>query len=204
MTGTEVHSMPIPEVVRLVQAGEQAGMAALYAFLSRGAQPYLRRRLDLQDVPDALHDVFVEVVAAIQQKQLRDATRVMGFARTVARRKVALYLGMVIRTRRHHVDLASVAAWSSHPSPERTAISRQQQDLIAQNLVHLSGHERDVLTRFYIQEQSAVQIRAEMNLTETQFRLLKWRSKARLEQLSRKSVAAKPPVRQGPLARVSV
>ena len=35
-----------------------------------------------------------------------------------------------------------------------------------------------------------MQIRSEMDLTHTQYRLLKWRSKAHFEQLSRKQFAS--------------
>jgi hypothetical protein len=44
---------------------------------------------------------------------------------------------------------------------------------------------------FYLQEQTEMQIRLEMDLTHTQYRLLKWRSKARFEQLSRKQLASR-------------
>jgi hypothetical protein len=36
-----------------------------------------------------------------------------------------------------------------------------------------------------------MQIRSEMDLTPTQYRLLKWRSKARFEQMSRKQLASR-------------
>jgi hypothetical protein len=42
-----------------------------------------------------------------------------------------------------------------------------------------------------LQEQTEMQIRSEMDLTHTQYRLLKWRSKARFEQLSRKQLATR-------------
>ena len=203
MSSLEVLPLPFAQVVERVQAGDREGMAALYSFLIQGARPHLTRRMSPQEVSDALHDVFLEVVSAIQRNQLRDAERLMAFARTVARRKAALYVGIVVRARREQVDLSGVYDRSAHPCPERTAISHQQQDIVARHLAHLSPREREILTRFYLYEQSQTQICEEMGLTETQFRLVKWRSKARLERLSRKSVAGKPPMRQLSLVRAS-
>ena len=55
------------------------------------------------------------------------------------------------------------------------------------NLLALRPKEREVLTRFYLQEQSPEKIQQEMNLTTTQFRLLKSRSKQKLEQITTNS-----------------
>jgi len=50
----------------------------------------------------------------------------------------------------------------------------------------LKDHEREILRRFYLEEQTQEQICAEMGLTETQFRLLKSRAKARFGELGRR------------------
>ena len=186
MSGAEDTVMPYPEVVRLVQAGGDEGMTALYGFLSRSVRPHLLRRMSVQDATDALHDIFLEVVRAIQRDQLRDAKCPMGFARTVARRRVALYLGILIRTRRDQAEFAEVLHLCATPGPERELIYRQQREVVGKALIQLSSRERDVLIRYYFEEQDQEQICSEMGLTETQFRLLKWRSKARFAELSRK------------------
>ncbi len=175
------------EAVRLVQAGDSAGMAALYDFLSRGLRSYLARQLAPQDMQDKLHDVYLEVVRAIQKDQLRDPQRLIAFARTVARRKVAVYIDTAARGRRDEAGFESVFHLpSALRTPEGELIARQHNEVVGKTLVRLSGRERDILTRFYLQEQDQAQICAEMGLTDTQFRLLKWRSKARFAQLSRK------------------
>ena len=56
---------------------------------------------------------------------------------------------------------------------------------------HLSEREREILSRFYMQEQTQQQICLEMGLTHTQYRLLKWRSKAHFEELSRKQICSR-------------
>ncbi len=167
-------------------------MADLYAFISRGMRPYLARQLEPQDFQDSVHEIYVDVIQAIQQGQLREPERLMGFVRTVARRKVALYIDTAARNRRKHVESGSLYSLPSpQQNPERAMISRQQADLVEWILAHMTGREADILRRFYLHEESPARIRLEMGLTDTQFRLLKWRSKAHFEQLSRRKLVAR-------------
>jgi DNA-directed RNA polymerase specialized sigma subunit len=71
-------------------------------------------------------------------------------------------------------------------NPEQTAI-QQQHEQIAKRVLHsISKRDREILTRFYLLEQSQEQICEQMNLTETQFRLLKSRAKARFGELGKR------------------
>ncbi len=193
MVSSEDNSIPFAELVRRIHLGDSQAMAALYEFISRGMRPYLSRQLEPQDFQDKLHDVFLEVVRALHLGQLRDPERLMGFVRTVARRKVAVYIDAATRNRRDHVEIATLFTLaSSRPTPEREAIFQQQREMVNQTLVQMSGRECEILSRFYIQDQRRIQICAEMGLTGTQFRLLKCRSKARFVQLSRQSLVERP------------
>jgi DNA-directed RNA polymerase specialized sigma24 family protein len=58
-------------------------------------------------------------------------------------------------------------------------------DLAMRVLNSLPWREREVLTRFYLKEQSPRQICRDMNFTETQFRLIKSRAKGRFTELGR-------------------
>jgi len=180
------------DLVRGVQRGDAAGMAELYEYISTGLRPYLARQLRSQDFHDKVHSIFVDVVVAIQRGQLREPHRLMGFARTIARRKVSGYIDDAASNRRNQVEIGS-AFWLASPrdTPETAMISREQQDLVRWTLAHLSEREGEILSRFYMQEQSQQQICSEMGLTHTQYRLLKWRSKARFEQVSRREMATR-------------
>ena len=57
----------------------------------------------------------------------------------------------------------------------------------------LSSRDREILTRFYLQEESQEQICREMKLTDTQFRLLKSRAKARFGEMGRRKLEGKTP-----------
>ena len=71
-------------------------------------------------------------------------------------------------------------------NPEESVISEQRTALMREALSCIPPRDREILTRFYIHEQPQEQICSEMNLSETQFRLLKSRAKTRFGELGRR------------------
>lgn len=76
----------------------------------------------------------------------------------------------------------------SRENPERSVIEQQQAEIVERVLRSVSARDREILTRFYLRGQSQEQICSAMNLTETQFRLLKSRAKARFGELGKKKL----------------
>ena len=74
-------------------------------------------------------------------------------------------------------------------TPEEAAIPRQHVQMAEEVLKNISERDREILTRFYLQEQTQEEICEEMSLSETQFRLLKSRAKARFGELGKKTLA---------------
>jgi RNA polymerase sigma-70 factor (ECF subfamily) len=115
----------------------------------------------------------------------------MGFVRTVVRRQVAAYIENAVHIRREQADLESSATVADRKqNPEQEAMFRQKSALMKSALESLSKRDRDILIRFYLMEQSQDQICREMALTETQFRLLKSRAKAKFGDIGRKKLAS--------------
>jgi RNA polymerase sigma-70 factor (ECF subfamily) len=56
----------------------------------------------------------------------------------------------------------------------------------------LSVRDREILSRFYLDEQTQEEICDEMDLSETQFRLLKSRAKARFGELGKRKLIQRP------------
>jgi len=164
-------------------------MMELYRLFSRGIRFYLCRQLGPQDLDDRVHDTFVIVVQAIQRGELREAGRLMGFVRTVVRRQVAGYIDRAIQSRKERVDLEQgVHVRDVRLDPEEEAMKRQMEKIAERVLRGVSDRDREILTRFYLKEQSQEEICREMGLTETQFRLLKSRAKARFGALGKKKL----------------
>ncbi|MBV8812216.1 MAG: sigma-70 family RNA polymerase sigma factor [Acidobacteriaceae bacterium] len=178
-------------LVEQIKAGENAGMEQLYKLFSRGIRYYLCRQLGPQELDDKVHDTFLIVVNAIRKGDLREPERLMGFVRTVVRRQVAAYIEQAVHTRREQTDLETgITVADRKQNPEQEAILRQKAELMKSALEALSERDRDILVRFYLQEQSQEQICREMSLTETQFRLLKSRAKAKFGEIGKKKLAS--------------
>jgi len=129
------------------------------------------------------------VVLAIRRGELREPERLMGFVRTIVRRQVAAHIDKVVHSRREQAEFdTTIRVPDPRGNPEETAIFRQRIGLIRQVLAELSDRDREILTRFYVDEQGQDQICSEMALTETQFRLLKSRAKARFGELGKKKL----------------
>jgi RNA polymerase sigma-70 factor (ECF subfamily) len=179
-------------LVEQIRSGETDGMEELYELFSKGIRFYLFRQLGVQELDDKVHDTFVVVVQAIRRGELRDPQRLMGFVRTIVRRQVAAHIDKVVHIRREQVDVDStIRIADPHENPEQVAIFRQRTDLIKQVLSELPPRDREILTRFYLREQDQDRICSEMALTETQFRLLKSRAKARFGEIGKKKIAHK-------------
>ena len=178
------------DLVERIHSGEIDGMAELYHLFSKGIRFYLCRQLGPQDLDDKIHDTFVVVVQAIRRGELREPQRLMGFVRTIVRRQVAAHIDKAVQSRREQMDMDStVRVIDPRGNPEEAAITHQREDLIRRILGQLADRDREILTRFYLREQSQEQICTEMTLSETQFRLLKSRAKARFGELGKKKLA---------------
>jgi RNA polymerase sigma-70 factor, ECF subfamily len=176
-------------LVDQVRRGEDAGMEQLYKLFSRGIRYYLCRQLGAQELDDKVHDTFLIVVHAIQRGDLREPERLMGFVRTIVRRQVAAYIDEAVHSRREQAELDTGHAVADlKANPEQIAMARQKADLMKSVLLSLSKRDREILERFYIKEQPQDQICGEMHLSETQFRLLKSRAKARFGEIGKKKL----------------
>ncbi|MCE5311273.1 MAG: sigma-70 family RNA polymerase sigma factor [Acidobacteriales bacterium] len=180
-------------LVKSIQTGDPQGMETLYNVFARGVRFYLCRQLGPQELDDKVHDVFLIVVNAIRRGEVREPERLMGFVRTVARRQVAAHIDRAVQRRKDQVDVESgVRLVDWRLNPEQDAIAKQREELMERILRSVSRRDREILTRFYLQEQPQEQICLEMHLTETQFRLLKSRAKSRFSELGRKKLLKRP------------
>jgi RNA polymerase sigma-70 factor, ECF subfamily len=182
------------DLVARVEAGEPEAMEELYRLFYKGVRFYLCRQLGPQELDDKVHDTFLIVVQAIRRGELREPERLMGFVRTVVRRQVAAYIECAVHDRRKTAEIdADLVVTDGHRSPEETILHQERVQIMYRLLRNISRRDREVLTRFYLDEQPQDRICEEMQLTGNQFRLLKSRAKARFGQIGRKRLA-KPPL----------
>jgi RNA polymerase sigma-70 factor, ECF subfamily len=171
------------DLVARVRSGQTEGMEELYRLFSRGIRFYLVRQFGTDEVDDRVHDTFLAVVQAIRRDELKEPERLMGFVRTTVRQQVADHFNQVVRQR--GAD-SLVSHELRRENPEEAAAFYRKIEFIDQVLAALSQRDREILTRFYLKEESQDQICREMALTETQFRLLRSRAKARFGELGKR------------------
>ncbi len=181
-----------PDLVARIQRGTDSGMEELYRLFARGIRFYLCRQLGMQELDDKVHDTFLIVVQAIRRGDLREPDRLMGFVRTVVRRQVAAHIDQVVHSRRDEMHLdVGVRVADRRRNPEQNMAHQQKGDFMREILRQLSDRDREILTRFYLHEETQEEICSEMGLTETQFRLLKSRAKARFGELGKRRLQQK-------------
>jgi len=180
------------DLVEQIRRDDAAGMEELYRVFARGIRFYLCRQLGPQELDDRVHDTFLIVVQAIRRGNLREPERLMGFVRTVVRRQVAAHIDGLVHSRRQSAEIDINTRLADRTwNPEQNLASRENVNLMRRVLDSLSRRDREILVRFYLHEESQEQICREMELTETQFRLLKSRAKARFGELGKKRLQQK-------------
>jgi len=171
--------------VEQIREGDPAGIEALCKTFYRGIRFFVSRHLGSQEADDHAHDAILIIVQAIRRGELRDPARLPGYIRTVVRHLIATHIGRQVQTRHRQVELAcALEAGDSRADPEAAAAAQERTEIMQGFLMGLSQRDREVLTRFYLLEQAKPQICREMGLTDTQFRLLKSRAKARFVKLA--------------------
>ena len=174
-------------LVDRIRAGDPAGMEELYGIFVKGVRFFLWRQLGPQDLDDKVHDVFLIITHSIRRGELREPERLMGYVRTVVRRQLAMHIETAVQSRRDQQAIDPAMTLSDHqPDPERRAIEQENHEVALRMLGALPKREREVLIRFYLREQSADEICRDLDLTQTQFRLMKSRAKARYGELGKR------------------
>lgn len=187
--GSHLSSDRWAKLVERIQAGDASAIEDLYHHFSRGVRLLLYRQLGPESIDDRVHDIFLTVLEAIRSGSLHSPDRLLGFIRTVVRRHIATAINQAVEERRDHLDIAEQWTLAGlERTPEQQAISGERVELIRRTLAELSTRDREILTRFYLHEQSAEQICEEMSLNATQFRLLKSRAKARFGEQGRRKM----------------
>jgi len=189
--------MPWSGTVEEIRSGNELGMETLCAAVSECARAQLFQSVEAQAVDDHVQEILIIVLAAIRSGELRDPECLMGFVRTVTRRQVTMHIrrAIVVRSRLISVESAAAPRAPLHESPEARLSQQERIATIGIVLAGLCPRDREILIRFYYEEQDSLQICLEMELTATQFRLYKSRALAKCGELSQRRTQSTRPLR---------
>jgi len=169
------------ELVEKIRKKNPAALEELYG-LVKNFTYFLMRQLGAEELQDNLHDVYVTVAQAITAGKLRDPERLTAFLTTVARFYTYTQIERRVQIRNRLTGLDNIDV-ADRSSLERRAYEKQKFTLVRQILSEMPRLDREILRRFYFEDQTKEQICREMNLTPTQFRNIKSQAKLALTQL---------------------
>jgi RNA polymerase sigma factor (sigma-70 family) len=179
----------LSDLIERVRQNDCTATEELCRLLASGIRFLILRRVGAQDFEDTVQDVLIDVLSAIKQGKVQHPTALVAFARTIATRKCAGYIAQVVaeraRTAGSAEDLDIASSSLVLEDPEEAYLETERVRLVCRVLSRLKSREREVLQRFYVDEHSTEQICRDMDLTETQFRLLKSRAKNKFGELGR-------------------
>jgi RNA polymerase sigma-70 factor, ECF subfamily len=189
-------------IVKLIQQGHPQGEELLYTTLSRGLRYLAIHKLG-EEGNDCFHEVFITLLSTIRDGALKDPTALFGYARTILKREIIDRF-----EERRKWNYEDSFDWTIVPSADpalpadQAYESRHRAKIMQEGLKTLRPKEREILVRYYLEEQEPEIIQREMDLTETQYRLLKSRSKQKLEKFTQEYLQRTDPRSTATLAFV--
>ena len=154
--------------------------------MARNFTYFIMRQLGSDDLQDKVHDVFVSAATAICGGKLRDSNRLTAFLTTLTRFYTYGQIDRRVVLRKYVRPLEHTNIPDQTSNIEHNLYRQQKMRIVREILCSMPARDRDLLERFYVHEQTKEQICDEMNLTPTQFRLLKSKAKSTFTKLGRR------------------
>ena len=173
----------VVSLVERVRVRQPAALEELYGIV-RNFTFFLMRQLGGEDLQDKIHDVFLAVAQAIITGKLRDPHRLIPFLTTLTRFYTYSQIERRVARRRFAPLSDEIHVADSRMNLEQNVYSEQKTGIALEILSAMPRRHGDVLRRFYVEEQTKEQICQEMDLTPTQFRLLKSKAKSSFAKLA--------------------
>jgi len=177
-------------IVDRMAHGDGSAVEDLYRGLD-SIRGFFRHHLGWENYEDAYHELIVDLLQQIRSGKLREPEHLDRYAFSIARNKVARGLRQILRDRNSDPLPQDVSECPETASSPESAVAQQESVVMALRVLQsLQPREREIITRFYFDGQSPKTIQTELDLNQTQFRLLKCRAKARLKELCEAKLAA--------------
>ncbi|MDP8981137.1 MAG: sigma-70 family RNA polymerase sigma factor [Acidobacteriota bacterium] len=159
----------LEELVDRIHRGEAAAIEELREVIAKGIGFFLSRELGEADLKARVELTFRVVVQSLQRPEAVLAGGLMA---------------QVVEAIRAQVTAHGGEQPQRDASPRKMLAFRRQLESMRDILHALSPREREILTRFYLEEQTERQVCEQMGLTIPKFRRLKSRAAARFVSAS--------------------
>ena len=150
-------------------------------------QVFLQRRIDRDTAEDLLQRTFVQAIKKIRSEGLEDPSKLGGYLyRTACKLATAYWRGELARRHENDRELLSNLrdeALSLEESIDHDLLAKYVRELMEELPI---ARDREVLRRFYLQEESRASIRESLHLTDVQFNQVLWRARQRFGDILRR------------------
>jgi DNA-directed RNA polymerase specialized sigma24 family protein len=153
-------------LVKRIGCGSPDAIHELRVHFERGIKYALARQIGTDRADDLTQDVLAKVIECIQNGAVELPESLPAFVQGVVRRTIASERNL-LRT-------------PAEPNP----ISREDVATAERVLRSLASRDREILVRFYCQEQPEEKICREMGVTAREFRVIKSRAKDKFDRPS--------------------
>lgn len=179
LNGEESQLDSLSALANRIGRDEPGSIQDFYDKFSRGIRFLFLRSLGPQDLEDHVHNCLIACINALKNGHgMREPEKLAGFVQTITRRHIGKEIERRVAERNTRVDLV-FEPLSHTPGADQAMIRSEAMEAARNTLAGLSARDREVLRRFYLEEQHNEQICREMSITPTQFRNIKHRAKKR-------------------------
>jgi RNA polymerase sigma-70 factor, ECF subfamily len=164
-------------IVERIRSGHPAAMEDLYSRFEKDVRSCVSRQLGPQEVDDRVYGILQDISDRIRTGGIREPRQFMPCVRTLIRHQTT------DRPATSPLGADTVEDLMDRPpDPEQLEVRKARHSQALDVLSGLPQLDREVLRRFYLEEESAEEICRSLQLTETQFRLVKSRAKMRFAE----------------------
>lgn len=179
----------VQQILEQISSGDRNVEAELYELLRKRRFAYIQKRRHKgkaeQEVDDLFHDAFV---VFLQKARSGEITKSISLWFEVTTKYMDIgHLRRITEFQfgeERPADEAEEILWASRgvPCGEAPLMEQDRWRLIHRAMKMLSSQRREIIDRFYFQDQTEEEIRTAMHITPTQFRLWKSRALAQLKK----------------------
>jgi RNA polymerase sigma factor (sigma-70 family) len=162
-----------------IVAGDSDGEAELYSLIGRCVRARLIRDFR-ENCEEVHHNIFIDIVSAIKSGTIRRPSALLPYIMAIVRHRKGDLIGNKVRFR----EVPEVVKEQADPAARADFyVERNERDaLVRAALERLPEAQRELIRRFYYEEQPRESVMEAMRLSDNQFRVGKSRAIAKLRQ----------------------
>lgn len=185
LTGKNEQSKNYVELVERIKEGDRDAEAQLVAQFGDAIGIIIRKRARSQDdAQDIYQTVFTLVISKLRKGELKNPEGLPAWLCTIARTQATMFYRSDRLTQEFKEDQMDESN-SKPPTPYDEIVKQEHLDAVRQILQELKHpRDREVLDRFYLQEQSKDQVCEEMGMNRDQLNRVLSRARERFKKLA--------------------